>query len=36
LRPGDAPLPDSIADAVPAPDAATLHTLLTKVEEKLR
>ncbi|WP_238017216.1 hypothetical protein KZZ52_40545 [Dactylosporangium sp. AC04546] len=35
VRPGDARLPELIVGAVPAPDQATLHTLLTKVEEKL-
>ncbi|MER7008529.1 hypothetical protein ABT297_36530 [Dactylosporangium sp. NPDC000555] len=35
VRPGDAPLPDSIDGAVPDPDYKTQHTLLAKLEERM-
>jgi hypothetical protein len=35
VRPGDAPLPSSIEGAVPDPDLATQHALLSKLEEKM-
>ncbi|MEV8513568.1 hypothetical protein [Dactylosporangium sp. NPDC051484] len=35
VRPGDAPLPDSIDGAVPDPDYKAQHTLLAKLEERM-